>query len=64
VPDQDTGNNLEKTLSGIKQEIEGKDFETFKELSDAILDGALTAAQGNAGVIYTGFLAGFMPELA
>ncbi len=63
VPDQDTGNNLEKTLSGIKQEIEGKDFETFKELSDAILDGALTAAQGNAGVIYTGFLAGFLPEL-
>lgn len=63
VPDQDTGDNLEKTLSGIKQEIEGKDFENFKELSDAILDGALTAAQGNAGVIYTGFLAGFLPEL-
>jgi len=63
VPDQDTGSNLEKTLSGIKQEIEGKDFETFKEFSDAILDGALTAAQGNAGVIYTGFLAGFLPEL-
>lgn len=63
VPDQDTGDNLEKTLSGIKQEIEGKDFENFKELSDAILDGALTDAQGNAGVIYTGFLAGFLPEL-
>lgn len=63
VPDQDTGNNMVKTLAGIKKEIQDKDFESISTISEAILDGALTAAQGNAGVIYTGFLAGFLPEL-
>lgn len=61
VPDQDTGGNLAKTLGGIKQAIEGKEFKDLNELSQAILDGALIAAQGNAGVIYTGFLTGFLP---
>lgn len=61
VPDQDTGGNLAKTLGGIKKSIEGKEFKDLDELSQAILDGALTAAQGNAGVIYTGFLTGFLP---
>lgn len=63
VPDQDTGSNTAKTLTGVKEVIEGKDFKTFSDLAEAILDGALTAAQGNVGVIYTGFLAGFLPEL-
>jgi len=63
VPDQDTGNNMVKTLAGIKKEIQDKNFESISAVSEAILDGALTAAQGNAGVIYTGFLAGFLPEL-
>ncbi len=63
VPDQDTGNNVAKTLLGIKEAIENKDFKTFSDLSEAILDGALTNAQGNAGVIFTGFLAGFLPKL-
>jgi hypothetical protein len=61
VPDQDTGGNLAKTLEGIKKAIENKEFEDLDSLSQGILDGALTAAQGNAGVIYTGFLAGFLP---
>ena len=59
VPDQDTGNNLAKTLLGIKEAIEKKDFKNLNEISESALDGALTNAQGNAGVIYTGFLAGF-----
>ena len=63
VPDQDTGNNVTKTLSGIKEAIEDKGFKNLSEISEAALDGALTAAQGNAGVIYTGFLAGFLPQL-
>ena len=63
IPDQDTGNNITKTLLGIKEAIENKDFKDTEELSAAILDGALTAAQGNAGVIYTGFLAKFLPQL-
>lgn len=63
VPDQDTGSNLAKTLSGIKEAIEEKDFKDLKEVSEAALDGALTTAQGNAGVIYVGFLASFLPLL-
>jgi DegV family protein with EDD domain len=63
VPDQDTGTNLAKTLEGIKKEIEGKEFKNLEEISKAALDGALISAQGNAGVIYTGFLAGFLPKL-
>jgi DegV family protein with EDD domain len=63
VPDQDTGTNLAKTLEGIKKEIEGKEFKDLEEISKAALEGALISAQGNAGVIYTGFLAGFLPKL-
>jgi DegV family protein with EDD domain len=63
VPDQDTGTNLSKTLFGIKKAVEEKEFEDLSQISEAALDGALAAAQGNAGVIYTGFLAGFLPML-
>ena len=63
VPDMDTGSNMAKTLQGIKEAIEGKEFKDLKEISQAALDGALTTAQGNAGVIYTGFLASFLPFL-
>jgi DegV family protein with EDD domain len=63
VPDQDTGTNLAKTLEGIKREIEGKEFKNLEEISKAALEGALISAQGNSGVIYTGFLAGFLPKL-
>jgi len=63
VPDQDTGNNMAHTLLGIKEAIEGKEFKNLKEISEAALDGALTSAQGNAGVIYVGFLAAFLPFL-
>ena len=63
VPDQDTGNNMAKTLAGVKGAIENRNFKDLDEISEAALDGALTAAQGNAGVIYVGFLAGFLPIL-
>lgn len=61
VPDQDTGTNIFRTLEGIKKSIENKKFNNIKEISDSILDAALSSAQGNSGVIYTGFLAGFLP---
>jgi hypothetical protein len=64
VPDQDTGSNLAATLKGVKTNIEDKDFNSIAELSECALDGALTAAQGNTGIIYTGFLAGFFPYIA
>lgn len=63
VPDQDTGTNLERTLFGIKEKIERKEFNSLKEISEAILEGALFSAQGNVGVIFTGFLSGFLPKL-
>lgn len=63
VPDQDTGNNFHRTLLGIRQAIEGEDCSDAVRLSEKILDGALTGAQGNAGVIYTGFLVGFLSDL-
>ncbi len=63
VPDQDTGTNLAKTLEGIKKAIEDKEFKDLQEISETILEEALISAQGNAGVIYTGFLSGFLPKL-
>jgi len=63
VPDMDTGSNLAKTLEGIKKAMENKEFKNLEEVGMAALDGALNFAQGNAGVIYTGFLAGFLPKL-
>jgi len=64
VPDQDTGTNLKKTLLGIKEAIEKKDFQNLKEFSEAVLEAALISAQGNIGVIFTGFLVGFFSFLS
>lgn len=64
VPDQDTGTNMAATLKGIKEAVEDRDFNSIEELSQSALDGALTAAQGNTGIIYTGFLVGFFPVIA
>ncbi|MFA5009331.1 MAG: DegV family protein [Candidatus Paceibacterota bacterium] len=63
VPDQDTGSNLAATLIGIKQTIAEKEFNGMEDFGETVLDAALTAAQGNTGIIYTGFLAGFIPAL-
>ncbi|MFA5087037.1 MAG: DegV family protein [Candidatus Paceibacterota bacterium] len=63
VPDQDTGTNLAATLKGIKDAIQEKDFDGMESFGAAALDAALTAAQGNTGIIYTGFLAGFILAL-
>ncbi|MFZ3054657.1 MAG: DegV family protein [Minisyncoccales bacterium] len=64
VPDQDTGNNLAATLKGVKDAVENKEYSSIEELSNDALDGALTFAQGNTGIIYTGFLAGFFPVIS
>ncbi len=63
VPDQDTGSNLAATLIGVKEAIINKEFTSIGELGDAAMDGALIAAQGNTGIIYTGWLAGFFSNL-
>jgi len=64
VPDQDTGTNLKKTLLGIKETIEKKKFQNLKEFGESILEAALISAQGNIGVIFTGFLVGFFSFLS
>jgi DegV family protein with EDD domain len=64
VPDQDTGTNLKKTLLGIKEAIKKKDCQNLKEFSEAVLEAALISAQGNIGVIFTGFLVGFFSFLS
>lgn len=61
VPDQDTGTNLFKTLEGVREAIKDKNFQSIQEFSQTVLEAALMSAQGNAGVIFTGFLAGFLP---
>ena len=63
VPDQDTGTNLAATLKGIQEALEAKEFASMEDFGATALDAALTAAQGNTGIIYTGFLAGFIPAL-
>lgn len=63
VPDQDTGSNLSATLNGVRDSILNKEFASIGELGDSAMDGALIAAQGNTGIIYTGWLAGFFGAL-
>ncbi|MDD3032509.1 MAG: DegV family protein [Candidatus Pacebacteria bacterium] len=63
VPDQDTGSNLNGTLRGVKEAIFKKSFQSFKDLGEAVLEGALMAAQGNTGIIYTGFMVGFFDDI-
>jgi len=63
VPDQDTGSNLAATLKGIAAVLENKRFVSFDELARDSLDAALSSAQGNEGVIFTGFLAGFLSSI-
>jgi dihydroxyacetone kinase-like predicted kinase len=38
-----------------------RQFGNLGSLAGAIIDGILESAQGNDGVIYAGFLAGFLP---
>jgi len=63
VPDQDTGSNLNGTLRGVKEAIFKKSFQNFKDLGEAVLEGSLMAAQGNTGIIYTGFMVGFFDNI-
>lgn len=63
VPDQDTGTNLASTLKGIEEALAQKEFEGMEDFGATVLDAVLTAAQGNTGIIYAGFLAGFIPSL-
>jgi len=64
VPDQDTGSNMVKTLQGAAAELQASEPSTYKHVIESALNGALTSASGNVGIIFTGFLSGFLPELS
>jgi len=60
VPDKDTGNNLSQTLNGIKAALLSKNINNLNDFKAIALEGALDSASGNIGIIYTGFLMGFL----
>jgi len=63
VADHDTGTNLFLTFKGIKQAVENKEFSNLKELSKVVLESSFESARGNVGVIFSGFLLGFLPSI-
>jgi dihydroxyacetone kinase-like predicted kinase len=63
VPDQDTGDNLSATLTGVYNNIHNKKFNSMEELKDSATDGAIYHASGNVGIITTGFLNSFLSNL-
>lgn len=60
VPDKDTGNNLSQTLNGVKKALLSKNITNINDFQTIALEGALDSASGNIGIIYTGFLVGFL----
>ena len=64
VPDQDTGKNLLETLKGVVKVIEENKNKPFERFLEKILEGALISSQGNSGLIFTSFLAGFTEKLS
>jgi len=63
VADKDTGYNLSATLLGIEGAISQKEYNSFLELAKDIKEGAMINARGNAGMIYTGYLIGFLNKI-
>lgn len=63
VPDQDTGNNLTRTLKGMHDAISNHSYATVHDLRGDLLDGTLTNASGNVGIIMTSFINGFLAPM-
>jgi hypothetical protein len=63
VADKDTGYNLAATLLGVEGAIAQKKYNSFSELAKDIKEGAMINARGNAGMIYTGYLMGFLNKI-
>ncbi|MFC1629710.1 glycerol-3-phosphate acyltransferase [Patescibacteria group bacterium] len=55
VADKDTGYNLAATLLGIEGVIGQKEYESLRELTKDMKEGAITNARGNAGMIFAGY---------
>jgi len=63
VADKDTGYNLAATLLGIEGVIVQRKYFSFNDLAKDIREGAMINARGNAGMIYTGYLIGFLNKI-
>ncbi len=63
VPDQDTGSNLATTFEEVKKGLLRQEFSSVKPLAECVEKTALYAAQGNSGIIFTGFITGLLESL-
>lgn len=63
VPDKDTGSNLAATFTAVHKVLASKRFDSITDLTETVEKTALYAAQGNSGIIFTGFIAGFFDSL-
>ncbi|WP_342276719.1 DAK2 domain-containing protein [Spiroplasma endosymbiont of Nebria brevicollis] len=63
VPDGDTGTNMNLTMMNGIKELNGKDYETLKELGTTFSRGLIMGARGNSGVILSQIFRGFFQVL-
>ncbi|PIR02022.1 MAG: hypothetical protein CO031_00575 [Candidatus Nealsonbacteria bacterium CG_4_9_14_0_2_um_filter_37_38] len=64
IPDCDTGDNLAATLRGVIRGIKQGGYLSKKDLINSLQEEILLeAGRGNAGVIFTGWFAGFLNSL-
>jgi hypothetical protein len=63
VADKDTGYNMAATLLGVEGVVAQRKYNSFSELTKDIREGAMINARGNAGMIYTGYLIGFLNKI-
>lgn len=59
VPDGDTGTNMNLTMMNGIKELNGKEYETFKEFGMVFSRGLIMGARGNSGVILSQIFRGF-----
>lgn len=64
VPDKDTGTNLTRTLRGVNAVVSKRTFDRMDLLRDATLEASLMSSAGNAGIIVTSYLGGFLSSLS
>lgn len=62
VADGDTGSNLASLMKGIIEET-GQQFQSIKEVFDAVAEAALVSARGNSGIIFAQYLNGFAKQI-
>lgn len=63
VPDGDTGTNMNLTMMNGIKELNGKEYETLKDLGTTFSHGLIMGARGNSGVILSQIFRGFFQVL-